>query len=125
MRLRDLTKCYIYSVTTIKIHGESIKRWTYKGEYDLNVQQDLNELDKNQAGLIDYNIIKIRTDYDYPIEKNDYISFTQLTIVDGYTTTSPEYRVENKIKVGTTTTYTCNLFNGELYTPNIEVGGSI
>ena len=113
MRLRDLTKCYIYSVTTTKSHGESTKHWSYKGEYDLNVQQDINELDKNQAGLIDFNIIKIRTDYDYDIEKNDYVSFSQLEIVEGYTTTPPEYRVENKVKVGTTTTYTCNLYNGE------------
>lgn len=113
MRLRDLTKCYIYSVTTTKSHGESTKQWSYKGEYDLNVQQDLNELDKNQAGLIDYNIIKIRTDYDYNIAKNDYVSFNQLELVNGYTTEPPEYRVENKVKVGTTTTYTCNLYNGE------------
>lgn len=113
MRLRDLTKCYIYSVTTTKSHGESTKQWSYKGEYDLNVQQDLNELDKNQAGLIDYNIIKIRTDYDYNIVKNDYVSFSQLELVNGYTTEPPEYRVENKVKVGTTTTYTCNLYNGE------------
>ena len=113
MRLRDLTKCYIYSVTTTKSHGESTKQWSYKGEYDLNVQQDLNELDKNQAGLIDYNIIKIRTDYDYNIVKNDYVSFSQLELVNGYTTEPPEYRVENKVKVGTTTTYTCNLYSGE------------
>lgn len=113
MRLRDLTKCYIYSVTTTKSHGESSKKWTYKGEYDLNVQQDINELDKNQAGLIDYNIIKIRTDYDHDINKNDYISFSLLEEKDEYTTIPPEYRVENKVKVGTTTTYTCNLYNGE------------
>ena len=113
MKLKNLTKCYIYSQTVTSIDGEKTKKWAYKNTFDLNIQQDVSELDVNSAGTIDFDRLKIRTDYDYGIEKNDGISLEELEISNGYTILPPKYMVIANPKIGKTTTYTCERYHGE------------
>lgn len=113
MKLKNLSIVYVYSQVPIKEYGETTIKWQYKGKYKLNVQQDINELDTNSAGIIDYDRLKIRSDYDIDIEKNDGISLYELNIKDKYTEEPPKYRVISNPKVGNTTTITCEIYHGE------------
>lgn len=113
MKLKNLTKCYIYSPIVVSLDGEKTKKWQYKNTLYLNVQQDISELDRNSAGTIDYDRLKIRTDYNYNLEKNDGISFEELTISNDYTTVPPKYVVIANPKIGKTTNYTCERYHGE------------
>lgn len=113
MKLSNLRDCYIYSSSKKKIDGETHKKWTFKDKKRLNVQQDINELDRNSAGLVDFDKLKIRVDYDINLEKNDGISLYEIPLEDGYTTEAPKYKVVASPKVGKTTTYTCEIYHGE------------
>ena len=114
MKLKNLSDVYVYELHTTKQYGETSKKWTFKHKYRLNVQQDINELDRNAAGLINYDIIKIRTDYDVDIVKNDYISLSQLELDnEEYTIAPPQYKVIASPKVGKCTTYKCEIYHGE------------
>lgn len=113
MRLKNLVDVWVYSPKTTKKDGETRKKWAYKGKLKLNVQQDINELDRNSAGLIDYDKIKIRYDRDISIEKNDGVSLTEISIVDGYLIEPPQYIVKSKTKVGKGLTLVCEINHGE------------
>ena len=54
MLLRDLTKVYISEYEEIEDHGEIDKVWKYKGQAWLNMQQDVNELDRKSTGEVDF-----------------------------------------------------------------------
>lgn len=58
MLLRDLTKVHISEYEEIEDHGETEKKWEYKSIAWLNMQQDVNELDKKSTGEVDYSIYK-------------------------------------------------------------------
>ena len=75
MLLRDLTKVYISEYEEIENHGEPDKVWKYKGIAWLNMQQDVNELDRKSTGEVDYSTYKGRTTRDYDIQKGNGISF--------------------------------------------------
>lgn len=113
MRIKNLVTCYVYSPIKKKIDGETSVAWQYKDEFELNSQQDINELDVNEAGVVDYDRLKIRIDYDVDIQKGDGISFKKLKIENGITKTPPEYKVIAKPRVGKATTYTCEIYHGE------------
>lgn len=114
MKLRNLTDCWIYSPIIIKNDGEKTKKWQLKAKKKLNIQQDISELDRNSAGTIDYNKLKIRTRVDENISKYDGISLIKLKIGDdGYTLSSPDYQVVSSPKIGRTTIYTCESYHGE------------
>ena len=113
MKLKNLKECFIYSQSVVSLDGEKTKRWKYKNTLFLNIQQDISELDRNSAGTIDYDRLKIRTDYDYDIKNNDGVSFNRLEELDGYTVLPPKYVVISNPKVGKTTTYTCERYHGE------------
>lgn len=113
MRIKNLVTCYVYSSTKKKKDGETSIAWRYKDEFKLNSQQDINELDVNEAGVVDYDRLKIRIDYDVDIQKGDGISFKKLETKNGITKTPPEYKVIAKPKVGKATTYTCEIYHGE------------
>lgn len=113
MRLKNLIDVWVYSPKVVKTDGETSKKWAFKDKLRLNVQQDINELDRNTAGLIDYDKIKIRNDRDISIEKNDGISLNEIPIEDGYTLNSPQYIVISKTKVGKSVTCVCEINHGE------------
>ncbi|MBQ7308042.1 MAG: hypothetical protein IJW82_05910 [Clostridia bacterium] len=115
MRLKNLKPLYVYSPEKKKVSGEYETTWFYKGEEWLNPQQDLDELNRNSAGEIDYEIIKLRIDRDVNINKGDGISFDKLEVDETKKVINgkPSYIVENKPRIGNTTLYTLITNNGE------------
>lgn len=108
MKLIDLTKIYVYKPSKKLIKGEFETKWFYKGETFLNVQQDVNELNRNSAGEIDYEIVKLRIDKKVNINKGDGISFNPLEVNETLEVINgvPDYIVKNKPVIGKTTLYT-------------------
>ena len=104
MLLRDLIKVYISEYEEIENHGESDKVWKYKGYAWLNMQQDVNELDRKSTGEVDYSTYKGRTTRDYDIQKGDGISFEDISKLEKF---KPQYKVIDKNKIGTTYLYIC------------------
>lgn len=114
MKLINLVKCYVYTPEKTKSDGEITTRWKYKDQYMLNKQQDVNELDKNMAGYVDFEVIKLRTDKDFKIEKDDGVAFEELSVdEEGYAINKPTHTVVGFLKVGRCTTYTINIYHGE------------
>ena len=104
MLLRDLTKVYISEYEEIKDHGEPERIWKYKGIAWLNMQQDVNELDRKSTGEVDYSTYKARTTNEYAIQKGNGISFEDISKLEKFI---PEYRVLDKNKIGSTYVYIC------------------
>ena len=102
MLLRDLTKVYISEYEEIEDHGEPDKKWKYKSIAWLNMQQDVNELDRKSTGEVDYSTYKGRTTRDYDIQKVNGISFEDISKLEKFI---PEYRVLDKNKIGSTYVY--------------------
>ena len=110
MLLKDLTKVWISEYKKINDHGETKKMWKYKGIAYLNLQQDLNELDRNSAGEVDYSIENARTDMEYDIKKGNGISISDISKLDNFV---PDYLVTDCPKIGTTTLYKLEKYNGD------------
>ena len=104
MLLRDLTKVYISEYEEIEDHGEPEKKWKYKGVAWLNMQQDVNELDRKSTGEVDYSTYKARTTNEYDIQKGNGISFEDITKLKEF---KPQYKVTDKNKIGNTYLYLC------------------
>ena len=104
MLLRDLTKVYISEYEEIEDHGETEKKWKYKGTAWLNMQQDVNELDRKSTGEVDYSTYKARTTNEYDIQKGNGISFEDITKLEEF---KPQYKVTDKNKIGNTYLYIC------------------
>lgn len=104
MLLRDLVQVNVLRNTPTNNYGEYTANWTSNGTAYLNIQQDLDELDRNASGLTDYGIWKARTTYSYDIKKGDGISLNTGSI--------PEYRVLDIQKIGKTTVYRLEAYNG-------------
>lgn len=139
MLLKGLTKVWISEYEPINDHGEKTKKWKFKGkilivkevnetqtnELDkskvknlsnnstgiayLNLQQDLNELDRNSSGEVDYSIENARTDMEYDIQKGNGISLTDISKLDNFV---PDYLVTDCPKIGNTTLYKLEKYNG-------------
>ena len=104
MLLRALTKVYISEYEEIENHGETEKVWKYKGIAWLNMQQDVNELDRKSTGEVDYSTYKARTTNEYDIQKGNGISFEDITKLKEF---KPQYKVTDKNKIGNTYLYIC------------------
>lgn len=108
MLLRDLTKVYISEYEEIEDHGETEKVWKFKPMSKkkpyayLNMQQDVNELDRKSTGEVDYSTYKGRTTKNYDIQKGNGISFEDISKLEKFI---PEYRVRDKNKIGSTYVY--------------------
>lgn len=105
MKLKNLSKIYVYKPTTINVQGEISVRWNISFETYVNIQQDFNELDRNTSGAIDYESLKMRSNRLLPIENGDGISLEK--------NDKPKYIVKNKPRIGNLTVYTCTTYNGE------------
>ena len=105
MLLRDLSIVYILRNTPVNNYGEYTASWSKVGTAYLNIQQDLDELDRKSSGLTDYGIWKGRTTFDYDIRKGDGISLTD--------TLNPTFRVLDIQKIGKTTVYRMEAYNGD------------
>ncbi len=108
MLLKDLKKVYISKYEEISDHGEVSKIWKYKGIAWLNMQQDINELDRKSTGEVNYEIYKGRTTREYDIQKGDGVSFENISQKENF---KPEYRILNSNKIGNTYTYRMENYN--------------
>lgn len=104
MLLRDLTLVYVLQNTPINNYGEYTPAWTKKCTAYLNIQQDLDELDRNASGLTNYGIWKGRTTREYGIAKGDGITLTDTLV--------PTFRVLDIQKIGNTIVYRMEAYNG-------------
>lgn len=105
MKVVNLTQIWVCSPNRTNVKGEFTTVWEYKGTEYLNLQQDLNELDRNTAGEIDYSIYRGRTDSTSIISKGDGI---YLTNVSSSINPTPTYIVKGTVKIGKSTTITMN-----------------
>ncbi len=110
-RLKGLTELLVYVPTKIKKNGEYDTIWNYKTTVYINLQQDINELDRNSAGDIDYDIQKGRTRKNLNLEKGDGIYIVKLINgrkekINNVNEKFPEYVVQKCPQVGKTRTYT-------------------
>lgn len=110
MLLKDLTEVWISKYEKVSDHGEIKKIWKYKDMAYLNLQQDLNELDRNSAGEVDYGIENARTDMEYDIKKGNGISISDISKLDSFI---PDYLVTDDPKIGKTTLYKLEKYNGD------------
>lgn len=110
MLLRDLTKVWISEYETLNAHGEKTKKWKYKTTAWLNLQQDINELDRNSAGEIDYSIVNARTTMNYDITKGNGVSLTDISKTEGFI---PDYTVTDNPKIANTILYKLEKYNGK------------
>ena len=117
MLAKDLTEVWISEYEEVSNHGEKSKVWRFKELKTknktafLNLQQDINELDRNSAGEIDYSIINARTDREYDIQKGNGISLKDISSIDSFV---PDYTVSDNPKIGNTTLYKLKQYNGEI-----------
>lgn len=102
MLLRDLKQVYVSRAEEINDHGEYTKTWKYISTAYLNLQQDINELDRKTTGEVDYSIYKARTNQTYDIRKGDGISLKDISKIETFV---PEYRVTDINQIGTTYMY--------------------
>lgn len=104
MLLRDLTEVYISEYEEIEDHGETEKKWKYKGIAWLNMQNDVSELDRKSTGEVDYSTYKARTTNEYDIQKGNGISFEDVSKLEEF---KPQYKITDKNKIGNTYLYIC------------------
>lgn len=115
MLLRDLTEVWISEYKKINDHGEKTKEWTFKklntpnGTAFLNIQQDLNELDRKSTGETDYSILNARATVKYDIKKGDGISLTDISELSNF---KPDYIVTDLPSIGNTILYKLEKNNG-------------
>ena len=110
MLLRDLKQVYVSRAEEINDHGEYTKTWKYIFTAYLNLQQDINELDRKTTGEVDYSIYKARTNQTYDIRKGDGISLKDISKIETFV---PEYRVIDINQIGTTYMYRLEKYNGQ------------
>lgn len=109
MLLKDLTKVYISKPVRKKNHGEYEIRWIFIKEAYLNLQQDVNELDRNPTGEINYDIVKARIDKQYDIRNGYGISLKDIRKVEKIV---PEYRVLDHSIIGDSYLYRLEQYHG-------------
>lgn len=110
MLLKNLTKVYITKPERVNNYGEYETEWIFIKEAYLNLQQDVNELDRNSAGEVNYDILKARTDRNYNIDNGYGISLKDIRKVEKI---KPDYRVLNQSVIGSTYLYRLEKYNGE------------
>jgi hypothetical protein len=109
VKIKHLTQVWVCSPNRTNVDGEFTTIWTYKGTEYLNLQQDLNDLDRNQMGEVDYSVFKGRTDKTTIITKGDGI---YLTDVSSSTNPIPNFTVKGLLTIGKASIITLNKFLG-------------
>lgn len=116
MLLRDIKEVWISEYETINNHGEKSKIWKHKklntptNTAFLNLQQDINELDRKSTGEVDYSIVNARTTQIYDIKKGNGISLHDISNTSNII---PDYIVKDLPKIGNTTLYKLEKYNGK------------
>ena len=95
LTVKEVNEMPVNEFSNLQVRTLSINN--NRGIAYLNLQQDVNELDRKSTGEIDYSIYKARTTQKYDINKGDGISLTDISTAEKF---KPEYIVKNIIKVG-------------------------
>lgn len=95
--INKMKLCELQKVKLSKLNKEN-----NKGIAWLNLQQDINELDRKSTGEIDYSVYKARTDKKYNIEKGDGISLHDISKKSEF---KPDFTVKDIIQIGSSTMY--------------------
>lgn len=109
MLLKNLTKVYISKAEETNDHGEYSKKWKFVEIAFLNLQQDMNELDRKSTGEVNYDIWKARTNKDYNLENGYGISLKDISKHGEFI---PEYRVLDQSEIGNTRMYRLEKYYG-------------
>ncbi len=96
----DVNKMPVKDLNSLKVY--KLAKENNFGVAYLNIQQDINELDRKSTGEVDYSRYKARTTRDYNIQKGDGISFEDISELEEFI---PEYYVKDALKIGSTTLY--------------------
>lgn len=124
MLIKDLKEVWVSQYTKTNDHGEKTKEYRFKPMETksktafLNIQEELNEAYEKTSGSADYIIIKGITSQNYNIKKGDGISFVNIAEEDVIT---PEYIVTDCPRIGNTTIYKMETYNGEWYGNKIKL----
>ena len=110
MLLRDLKKVWISRNSPTNNYGEYVSTWECIGVAYLNIQQDVNELDRKSSGEVDYDRYKARTTKDYGILTGDGVSLTDISETQSFI---PDYRVIDVSVIGNTYLIRLEKFNGD------------
>lgn len=110
MLLKNLTKVYISKPYRINNHGEYETTWIFIKEAYLNLQQDINELDRKSTGEINYDIVKARTDKQYYIKNGYGISLNDIRKDKKIV---PNYRVLDHSIIGNSYLYRLEQYYGD------------
>ena len=104
----------VHKMTVAELHRTKVKYLSNKKSNDevayLNLQQDINELDRKPSGEVDYSIENARTDIEYEIKKGNGISLTDISQEKDFI---PDYIVTDNPKIGNTRLYKLEKYNGE------------
>jgi len=103
----------VNKMTVREFHNMLVRRLRGKDKTGiawLNLQQDVNELDRKSTGEVNYDIYKARTDRQYAIENGDGISLTDISEKRDF---KPEYRVLDHSKIGNTIVYRLEKYYGD------------
>lgn len=113
-KLNKLTQVWICSPKRTNIDGEYQTIWKYqkidKQGVFFNLQQDLNELDRDTTGQIDYDIQKARTTRGYLILKGWGVCVTDISKSNNI---KPDYIISDIPQIGKTRVFTLKKYIGE------------
>lgn len=91
--------------------GKNLRIGSINGIAFLNLQQDVNELDRKSTGEVDYSIVNARTDKKYDLKKGNGIS---LVDISQNKEINPDYIVTDNPKIGNTILYKLEKNNAEM-----------
>lgn len=91
--------------------GKKLRSGNISGIAFLNLQQDVNELDRKSTGEVDYSIVNARTDKKYDLKKGNGIS---LVDISQNKEINPDYIVTDNPKIGNTILYKLEKNNAEM-----------
>ena len=92
--------------------GKNLRIGSINGIAFLNLQQDVNELDRKSTGEVDYSIVNARTDKKYDLKKGNGIS---LVDISQNKEINPDYIVTDNPKIGNTILYKLEKNNAEMW----------
>ena len=110
MLLRDIQKVWISRNNPVNNYGEYRSNWGYFGIAYLNIQQDINELDRKSSGEVDYDRYKARATKIYGIKTGDGISLSDISSSQNIV---PEFRVIDVSLIGETYLIRMEKYNGD------------
>lgn len=100
LTVKEVNEMPVNKLNNLQVRTLSINN--NRGIAYLNLQQDVNELDRKSTGEIDYSIYKARTTIKYDINKGDGISLKDITKTENF---KPDYVVKDIIQIGNSIMY--------------------